>query len=95
MIESITNVIVGLVTSFLIQLIIYPLLNIPVTINQNIIITVVFFIVSFLRGYIIRRIFNKKEVVADFQKIIDKNTIIVKGNITSVEKYKPEIIINN
>ena len=58
-IESLTNTIVGLLTSFAIQLVIYPLLNIPVTLNQNIIITVVFFVVSFLRGYIIRRVFNK------------------------------------
>ena len=57
--ESLTNTIVGLLTSFLIQLVIYPLLNIPVTLNQNIIITVVFFVVSFLRGYLIRRVFNK------------------------------------
>ena len=58
-IESITNIIIGLVTSFLIQLIIYPLLNIKVSINQNILITAVFFIVSFIRGYLIRRLFNK------------------------------------
>ena len=57
--ESITNVIVGLVISFLIQLAIYPILNIPVTLSQNIIITIVFFIASFVRGYVIRRIFNK------------------------------------
>lgn len=58
-IESLTNTIVGLLTSFLIQLVIYPLLSIPVTLNQNIIITIVFFVVSFLRGYLIRRFFNK------------------------------------
>ena len=57
--ESLTNTVVGLLTSFAIQLVIYPLLNIPVTLNQNIIITVVFFVVSFLRGYLIRRVFNK------------------------------------
>lgn len=58
-IESLTNIIVGLITSFLIQLVIYPVLNIPVSLNQNIIITTVFFVVSFIRSYIIRRIFNK------------------------------------
>jgi uncharacterized protein YacL len=59
--ESVTNVVVGLLTSFLIQLWIYPLLNIKVSINQNIFITFVFFIVSFIRGYFIRRLFNKKQ----------------------------------
>jgi membrane protein YdbS with pleckstrin-like domain len=60
-IESITNVIVGLVISFLIQIVIYPLLGIPVTMSQNLIITLVFFVASFIRGFIIRRIFNQKQ----------------------------------
>ena len=58
-IEAITNVIVGLILSFCIQLVIYPFLNIPVTINQNIFITFVFFVASFIRGYVLRRVFNK------------------------------------
>ena len=58
--ESLTNIVIGLITSFIIQLILYPMLNIPVTLNQNIIITIVFFITSFIRGYLIRRYFNKK-----------------------------------
>ena len=58
LIESIANVVVGLVISFLIQLIIYPALNIIVSINQNLFITMVFFLASFFRGYVIRRIFN-------------------------------------
>ena len=44
-IEAITNTVTGLVVSFFIQILIYPLLDIPVTISQNIIITFVFFIV--------------------------------------------------
>ena len=59
LIESVTQTVVGLVISFAIQLVIYPLLNIPVTFSQNLIITSVFFIASIIRGYIIRRIFNK------------------------------------
>jgi len=59
-IESVANTVIGLVTSFIIQIIIYPLLNIPVSLNQNIIITFVFFASSVLRGYLIRRYFNKK-----------------------------------
>ena len=58
-VESLTNTVTGLLTSFLIQIVIYPLLDIPVTIGQNILITLVFFIASFLRGYLIRRFFNK------------------------------------
>jgi hypothetical protein len=58
-VESLTNILVGLVTSFLIQLVIYPLLNIPVSLNENITITILFFIASFIRGYLIRRFFNR------------------------------------
>ncbi|CAD8327751.1 hypothetical protein [uncultured phage] len=58
-IESFFNVVIGLIISFLIQLIIYPAMQIEVSINQNLIITFVFFIASFIRGYLIRRLFNK------------------------------------
>lgn len=57
-IESLTNIVVGLITSFIIQLLIYPILNIEVSISENVIITIVFFLVSFIRGYFIRRVFN-------------------------------------
>ena len=59
LIESLTNTFTGLLVSFGIQLIIYPALNIPVRIEQNIIITLIFTLASILRGYIVRRIFNK------------------------------------
>jgi len=60
-IESITQTIIGLVTSILIQIILYPILGIPVSFKQNVIITIVFFIVSIIRGYFVRRFFNKKK----------------------------------
>jgi hypothetical protein len=58
-IESIVQTLIGLLTSIAIQLIIYPLMNIPVTFSQNVIITIVFFLVSIVRGYLVRRYFNK------------------------------------
>ena len=59
LIESITQTVIGLGTSILIQVILYPIMNIPVTFFQNIIITLVFFTVSIIRGDFVRRIFNK------------------------------------
>lgn len=59
MLESFANTTIGLLSSFLIQLLLYPVLGIPVTLNQNIIITIVFFAVSFSRSYLLRRYFNK------------------------------------
>jgi putative Mn2+ efflux pump MntP len=61
LIESLTNTFTGMGISFLIQLILFPLMNIPVNIHQNIIITFVFTIASIIRGYFIRRIFNRKQ----------------------------------
>lgn len=58
LLESVVNSISGLITSFLIQIFIYNLLNIDVRIDQNILITIVFFTASILRNYIIRRLFN-------------------------------------
>jgi hypothetical protein len=59
LVEAVTNTVTGLVTSFCIQLVIYPTLGIEVTISENVIITLVFFVASILRGYVIRRIFNR------------------------------------
>lgn len=61
LVESVCNTIAGFIISFCIQIIIYPLLNIPVKFSQNLIITSVFTGVSIIRGYIIRRIFNRRK----------------------------------
>lgn len=58
-IESVIQTIIGLGTSILIQIILYPIMGIPVTFSQNLIITLVFFAVSIIRGYFVRRIFEK------------------------------------
>ena len=58
LIESVAQTAIGLLTSILIQVIIYPLMGIPVTFSQNVIITLVFFAVSIVRGYFVRRLFN-------------------------------------
>jgi uncharacterized protein YacL len=61
LIESITNTISGFIISLLIQLLIYPIMGIPVSFHQNIIITFVFTTASILRGYLVRRIFNSTQ----------------------------------
>jgi hypothetical protein len=57
--ESFINTLSGLFVGLAIQLLMYPTLGIEVNFKQNIILTFVFFLASVLRGYIIRRIFNK------------------------------------
>jgi len=58
LIESTVQTLIGLGTSIVLQMILYPLMGIPVSFSQNLIITAVFFIVSIVRGYLVRRIFN-------------------------------------
>lgn len=57
--ESIVNTIIGLVTSYVIQLVVFPLYGIKISHSTNLQITLIFFIISFTRSYIIRRVFNK------------------------------------
>jgi hypothetical protein len=57
--EAITNTMSGFVISFLIQIILFPIMGIPVRFEQNIIITLVFTVAGIARGYTVRRIFNK------------------------------------
>lgn len=59
LIESVMQTVIGLGTSIIIQCMLYPIMDIPVTFSQNLIITAVFFAVSIARGYFVRRIFEK------------------------------------
>jgi hypothetical protein len=56
--ESMVNVVVGMLINFTAQLIIYPLMGINVSLNTNIVIMLLFTIVSVARSYAIRRWFN-------------------------------------
>lgn len=59
-VESLANIGIGMAVSILVQLAIYPLMGIKVRFSQNIIITIVFTVVSIARSYFVRRFFNKK-----------------------------------
>lgn len=59
MIEVVINTVTGFFTSMGIQLIIFPIMDIPVTLNENFQITFIFMVFGVLKGFIMRRIFNK------------------------------------
>ena len=59
MIEVVINTVTGFFTSIGIQLIIFPIMDIPVTLNENFTITFVFMAFGILKGFVMRRIFNK------------------------------------
>lgn len=57
--ESIANTVIGLVSSYLVQLMVFPLYGIKISHSTNIQITLIFFIISFTRSYVVRIAFNK------------------------------------
>lgn len=59
MIETITNVVVGLMVSYSVQLLVFPLFGIHISHGTNASITGIFFIASLVRSYTIRRVFNR------------------------------------
>jgi hypothetical protein len=58
-IEVIVNVGSGYFVGILVQLLIFPLFGLNVSLVENAIITLIFTIASMIRGYYIRRLFNK------------------------------------
>ena len=59
MIEVVINTVTGFFTSIGIQLIIFPIMDIPVTLNENFTITFIFMAFGIFKGFVMRRIFNK------------------------------------
>lgn len=57
--EALTNTAIGFVIAYGSTFIIFPLMGIESSPSKNIIITLFFTAVSILRGYLIRRFFNK------------------------------------
>jgi hypothetical protein len=58
-IEVIANTVVGFVISVMVSVVLFPLMGIPVTFGENIGITTIFTVISIVRSFIMRRIFNK------------------------------------
>jgi membrane protein implicated in regulation of membrane protease activity len=58
--EAIINTFIGFVIAFISQLIFFPIVGVDVTLGQNLLLTVLFTLVSIIRTYVIRRYFNKK-----------------------------------
>jgi hypothetical protein len=58
LIESCANTLSGVIIAFYMGRILFPLMEIEVSVDQNVVITGVFTAVSLIRSYIWRRIFN-------------------------------------
>ncbi len=60
LIESLINILIGYLTALLSQILIFPLFNIYVSIQDNLLIGLYFTLISLVRSYVLRRYFNKK-----------------------------------
>jgi hypothetical protein len=58
MVETITNVAIGLIVSFLSQVVIFKYYDIHISLAQNLELTLYFTVVSVIRGFALRRFFN-------------------------------------
>ena len=59
LLESATNIVVGYTINMLANFVIFPLWGWHITLKQNIEIGVIYTVISLLRSYCLRRIFNK------------------------------------
>jgi hypothetical protein len=58
-IESCVNVAVGYFVALASQILIFPIFDIDATIKDNLMIGLFFTVISIIRSYILRRVFNK------------------------------------
>ena len=59
LIESIVNILIGYFTALFSQLLVFPLFNINIPIQDNLLIGLYFTLISLARSYLVRRYFNK------------------------------------
>ena len=59
LLEASVNIAVGMGVAFAGQLVVFPALGIEVALRQNVAITVAFTVISLVRQYVLRRVFNR------------------------------------
>jgi uncharacterized protein YacL len=101
-IETIVNLVIGMIVSFLAQKTIFPYFDLHVSTHKNILITLIFTIISFVRGYGLRRFFNwffnKKQIKNHNTEMVDfvlnefENCDPTKANYTKKQFIK--LILN-
>ena len=58
LVEAVLSTAIGFAVSYVLGMIVYPLLGWHVTPGQNVIVVTVFTVASIIRGYGVRRLFN-------------------------------------
>lgn len=68
--ESLVNIVIGLTINFTANMLIFPLFGWYITASQNILIGVIYTVISFVRSYLIRRAFNGKSVWSVIKRLL-------------------------
>lgn len=63
--EAVSNTAVGFIISYMSTFLIFPLVGFSSNPSKNLVITIYFTVISILRGYVIRRWFNKKATIKE------------------------------
>ena len=71
LIETVLSVLIGYIVALLSQIVVFPLFDIEVSLTDNLLTGLLFTVISIIRGYFVRRLFNW----IDFNR-----TISTKGN---------------
>ena len=58
LVESVTNIVVGFGLAVLTQVLVFPMFGLSVSLSENLGIGAVFTVVSLVRSFVLRRIFN-------------------------------------
>ena len=61
LIETLTNVSIGWFISFIANMLVLPLFDYDVSLTDGVLISIIFTVISIIRGYVVRRWFNSKE----------------------------------
>lgn len=85
-IETLTQQAIGFIVAMVSQLIIFPVFDIHVSMADNLLIGIYFTIVSIIRSYVVRRMFNKS-------CIVDKEMIILNKTLHASNMQKDERIL--
>jgi hypothetical protein len=57
-VEAVTNIVVGYVLAVVMQIIVFPLFGLYVSLGENLLLGLAFTVVSLARSYTLRRVFN-------------------------------------
>ncbi len=67
-IESWANVVAGIIISYVANLFIFPFLGYEISTEQNIKLVAIYTVISLVRSYVLRRLFNKWHVKTQLNK---------------------------